>query len=159
MLESSRRASHVQYAAHRLCRRKGSPLEAKGSLHLFGGAEMLCRALEVGLLRGGREAHLSLAPSPLAALASARAGKPLLVLHGFRAQPGHDILALSSSTCAGRAELLERFAAGRRLQRGAGGAPAVRGFMRVVSLREFVRGWIGSPGATQMLRMISSALA
>jgi protein ImuB len=51
----------------------------KGSLHLFGGAERLCRALEVDCFEAGVKPIVSLAPSPLAALAGARAGQSLLI--------------------------------------------------------------------------------
>jgi len=57
----------------------GLVLEVKGSLHLFGGAERLCRALEVDCSEVGVKPVVSLAPSPLAALAGARAGQSLLI--------------------------------------------------------------------------------
>ncbi len=57
----------------------GLVLEVKGSLHLFGGAEKLRRSLEVDCFEAGVKPIVSLAPSPLAALASARAGKSLLI--------------------------------------------------------------------------------
>ena len=57
----------------------GLVLEVKGSLHLFGGAERLCRALEADCSEVGVKPIVSLAPSPLAALAGARAGQSLLI--------------------------------------------------------------------------------
>jgi len=52
----------------------GLLLEVKGSLHLFGGAEALCRALAEQCHATGARPLLALAPVPLAALACARAG-------------------------------------------------------------------------------------
>jgi protein ImuB len=57
----------------------GLVLEVKGSLQLFGGAEALLQAIEVDCYEAGVKPLLALAPSPLAALAGARAGKPLLI--------------------------------------------------------------------------------
>ena len=51
----------------------GLLLEVKGSLHLFGGVEALCYLLEFDCYEVGVRPVLSLAPAPLAALASARA--------------------------------------------------------------------------------------
>jgi protein ImuB len=57
----------------------GLLLEVKGSLHLFGGTDGLIRALakECGLV--GIKPAIALAPTPLAALAAARVGKPFIV--------------------------------------------------------------------------------
>lgn len=77
-------------AAHRFTPRvslvppDGLLLEVKGSLQLFGGAESLCRAFEARCGEAGVRPFLTIAPTPLAALACARAGKPLLVT-----QPSH----------------------------------------------------------------------
>ena len=57
----------------------GLVLEVKGSLHLFGGAEKLRRAIEVDCFEAGVKPIVALAPSPLATLAGARAGKALLI--------------------------------------------------------------------------------
>lgn len=57
----------------------GLVLEVKGSLHLFGGAESLCRVLENECKAVGVKPMLSLAPFPLAALAGARGGKAFIV--------------------------------------------------------------------------------
>jgi protein ImuB len=57
----------------------GLVLEVKGSLHLFGGAEKLCRVLEMDCFEVGVKPIVSLAPSPLAALTGARAGRSLLI--------------------------------------------------------------------------------
>jgi len=57
----------------------GLLLEVKGSLHLFDGARGLHRILEDEYRALGVSAVLALAPTPLAALASARAGRPCMV--------------------------------------------------------------------------------
>ncbi|MFO7277790.1 MAG: DNA polymerase Y family protein [Pseudomonadota bacterium] len=57
----------------------GLLLEVKGSLHLFGGAEGLCRAFADACAGAGARPCLALAPTPLAALTAARAGCPLVV--------------------------------------------------------------------------------
>jgi protein ImuB len=69
----------------------GLVLEVKGSLHLFGGAEKLRRALEVDCFEIGVKPIVALAPSPLAALAGARAGKSLLIT-----DPAHLVGEISS---------------------------------------------------------------
>ncbi len=58
----------------------GLLLEVKGSLHLFGGVEGLGRELAQECARLALPCTLALAPTPLAALAAARAGKPLAVV-------------------------------------------------------------------------------
>jgi protein ImuB len=57
----------------------GLLLEVKGSLHLFGGAEALCRALEEQCRATGVKPLLALTPVPLAALACARVGRNCIV--------------------------------------------------------------------------------
>jgi protein ImuB len=57
----------------------GLLLEVKGSLHLFGGTEGLTRAVAAECLGLELESTLALAPVPLAALAAARASKPMIV--------------------------------------------------------------------------------
>lgn len=84
----------------------GLVLEVKGSLHLFGGAERLCRALEVDCFEAGVRPIVSLAPSPLAALSSARAGKSLLIMDSARLIG--EISALKLSTLRWPAEVIER---------------------------------------------------
>ena len=58
----------------------GVLLEVQGSLHLFAGAAGLGHTLLEDCRRLGVPAALAFAPTPLAALALARAGKPLAVL-------------------------------------------------------------------------------
>jgi protein ImuB len=58
----------------------GLLLEVKGSLHLFGGVEGLGRELAQECAPLALPCTLALAPTPLAALAAARAGKPLAVV-------------------------------------------------------------------------------
>jgi protein ImuB len=84
----------------------GLVLEVKGSLHLFGGAARLCRALEVDCFEAGVKPIVSLAPSPLAALSSARAGKPLLITDPARLVG--EISALKLITLRWPAEVIER---------------------------------------------------
>jgi hypothetical protein len=69
----------------------GLVLEVKGSLHLFGGAAGLCQAVEVDCYEAGVKPLLALAPAPLAALAGARAGKPLLIT-----EPAHLVGQIAS---------------------------------------------------------------
>jgi protein ImuB len=54
----------------------GLLLEVKGSLHLFGGADGLIRALAKECGAVGIEPAIALAPTPLAATVAARVGKP-----------------------------------------------------------------------------------
>jgi protein ImuB len=84
----------------------GLVLEVKGSLHLFGGAAALCRAVTSECLAAGIKPVLSLAPFPLAALAGARGGQTFLVT-----QPAHligQIASLSLATLRWPAEVLQR---------------------------------------------------
>jgi protein ImuB len=84
----------------------GLLLEVKGSLHLFGGAEALCRAIERECLAAGVKPILSLAPVPLAALAGARAGKSFIVT-----QPAHlmgHLASLPLATLRWPPEILQR---------------------------------------------------
>jgi protein ImuB len=57
----------------------GLLLEVKGSLHLFDGTDGLIRALANECRTVGIEPAIALAPTPLAALAAARVGKPFIV--------------------------------------------------------------------------------
>jgi protein ImuB len=57
----------------------GLLLEVRGSLGLFGGAAALCEAVAACCARLGSVVQLALAPTPLAALALARAGRPLVL--------------------------------------------------------------------------------
>ncbi len=84
----------------------GLVLEVKGSLHLFGGAEKLCRSIEVDCFEAGVKPIVSLAPSALAALASARAGKSLLITDSARLVG--EISALKLATLRWPAEVLQR---------------------------------------------------
>ena len=84
----------------------GLVLEVKGSLHLFGGAEKLCEAIAETCYEMGIKPLVALAPSPLAALAGARAGKPLLVT-----DPSHLVGQISSlflTTLRWPAEVIDR---------------------------------------------------
>ena len=84
----------------------GLLLEVKGSLHLFGGAEGLCRAVEAECRAAGVKPLMALAPAPLAALAGARAGKTFIVT-----QPAHlvgQIAPLSLLTLRWPVDVLER---------------------------------------------------
>ena len=84
----------------------GLVLEVKGSLHLFSGAEALCYSLEFDCYEIGVRPVLSLAPAPLAALASARAGKLLRVT-----QPAYligEISALPLLTLRWPVEIIDR---------------------------------------------------
>jgi hypothetical protein len=55
-------------------------LEVQGSFRLFGGASSLCRVLLERCVAAGIEVRWALAPTPLAALALARAGQGVIVL-------------------------------------------------------------------------------
>lgn len=55
-------------------------LEVRGSFRLFGGVQSLCAQLLERCRQGGFDLRWALAPTPLAALALARAGQPLIVL-------------------------------------------------------------------------------
>lgn len=99
-------------AAHRFTPRvslvppDGLLLEVKGSLQLFGGAESLCRELETSCAEAGVKPFLTIAPTPLAALACARAGEPLLIT-----QPSHlvgQVSRLSLHTLRWPAEVTDR---------------------------------------------------
>ncbi len=57
----------------------GLLLEVRGSLGLFGGAAALCEAVQARCGALGLGARLALAPTPLAALALARAGRTLAI--------------------------------------------------------------------------------
>jgi protein ImuB len=57
----------------------GLLLEVKGSLHLFDGTDGLIRALANECGTAGIKPAIALAPTPLAALAAARVGKPFIV--------------------------------------------------------------------------------
>lgn len=62
----------------------GLLLEVKGSLSLFGGAQRLYRAFQAGCTAAGVRPGMALAPTPLAALAGARAGVSFKVLDESR---------------------------------------------------------------------------
>jgi protein ImuB len=84
----------------------GLVLEVKGSLHLFGGAEALCRTLEEECRAIGVKAVLSLAPFPLASLAGARAGKTFIITEPARLV-GH-LTRLPLTTLRWPADVLHR---------------------------------------------------
>jgi len=84
----------------------GLLLEVKGSLHLFGGAEALCRALEEQCRETGAKPLIALTPVPLAALACARAGHHCLVT-----EPTHlvgQLAALPLTTLRWPVDVLDR---------------------------------------------------
>jgi protein ImuB len=62
----------------------GLTLEIKGSIHLFGGAAKLGASFLAHCGAAGSRPRLALAPTPLAALAAARAGTPFEVTDGAR---------------------------------------------------------------------------
>ena len=62
----------------------GLVLEVQGSLHLFGGAAKLGASFLADCGAHGARPRLALAPTPLAALAAARFGKPFEVMDGAR---------------------------------------------------------------------------
>ncbi|HTW37114.1 MAG TPA: DNA polymerase Y family protein [Steroidobacteraceae bacterium] len=62
----------------------GMLLEIKGSLHLFGGAAKLTASFLADCAAAGSRPRLAIAPTPLAALAAARAGIPFEVTDGAR---------------------------------------------------------------------------
>ena len=81
-------------------------LEVKGSLHLFGGPEALCRALEEQCRAAGVKPLLALTPVPLAALACARAGHHCVV-----SDPTHlmgQLAALPLATLRWPVDVLDR---------------------------------------------------
>lgn len=59
-------------------------LEVKGSLHLFGGVDGLRREMDAACAHCGLRGTLAFAPTPLAALTAARAGRSLVVLDPAR---------------------------------------------------------------------------
>jgi protein ImuB len=83
-------------------------LEIKGSLDLFGGVQPLCKAVLQSCQQRGVAVQLALAPTPLAALAGARAGCPLRIIH--MAQLVGEIAALPLSALGWPADQLERLA-------------------------------------------------
>lgn len=62
----------------------GMLFEIKGSLHLFGGAAKLAASFLAHCGAAGSRPRLAIAPTPLAALAAARAGTPFEVTDGAR---------------------------------------------------------------------------
>ncbi len=103
-----RLAAHAQRFTPRvsLAPPDGLLLEVKGSLHLFRGAEALCRALEAEYRSAGVTPVLALAPTPLAALAVARAGKSLIVTE--RAHLVGQLASLPLATLRWPLQVLER---------------------------------------------------
>ncbi|MGQ0834420.1 MAG: hypothetical protein ACT4O5_05750 [Gammaproteobacteria bacterium] len=79
-----RLAAHAQRFTPRvsLAPPDGLLLEVRGSLHLFGGAQNLCRAVEAEC--AVLSARVALAPTALAALAGARAGMSFVVTDAAR---------------------------------------------------------------------------
>lgn len=83
-------------------------LEIKGSLGLFGGVESLCDAVLQCCREQGVPAQLALAPTPLAALAGARANRKLRVTH--MAQLVGELSALPLSVLGWPVDELQRLA-------------------------------------------------
>lgn len=84
----------------------GLLLEVRGSLELFGGTSALAEALQSRCARLQLQAHLALAPTPLAALAAARAGRDFTVT--TRAQLTGGLAPLPLATLRWPPPLLER---------------------------------------------------
>ncbi len=82
--DAPRAAGPAFYARVSLEPPDGLLLEVKGSLNLFGGAQRLCRAFRAGCVAAGARPIVALAPTPLAALAGARAGISFQVLDESR---------------------------------------------------------------------------
>ena len=83
-------------------------LEVKGSLGLFGGVQPLCEAIEQRCAQLAVPVQLSLAPTPLAALAGARVGRALRVTNP--AQLVGELSALPLEALDWPADQIERFA-------------------------------------------------
>jgi len=86
----------------------GLLLEVKGSLHLFNGVDGLHHALANEFASLGVQPVLALAPTPLAALAAARAGKPLVAMN--MAQLVGQLTPLPLTTLRWPRQTLERLA-------------------------------------------------
>ena len=86
----------------------GLLLEVKGSLHLFGGAAGFCKALADEYAAAGVHPVLALAPTPLAALSGARAGRSFMLT-----DPAHlvgQLAPLPLTVLRWPAEILDRLA-------------------------------------------------
>jgi protein ImuB len=86
----------------------GLLLEVKGSLQLFGGVQRLYRAFRTGCVAAGVRPVMALAPTPLAALAGARAGTAFKILD--ESQLVGMVAPLSLSVLRWPPEVLERLA-------------------------------------------------
>jgi len=86
----------------------GLLLEVKGSLHLFNGAQGLCKAVADECLALGVEPMLALSPTPLSALVAARSGRPFAV-RGL-AQLVGELSTLPLATLRWPREMLDRLA-------------------------------------------------
>ncbi len=86
----------------------GLVLEVKGSLHLFNGVEGLSRALANECASLGLQSIMALAPTPLAALVAARAGKPFVITELTRLVG--QLMPLPLAALRWPAETLERLA-------------------------------------------------
>ena len=105
-----RLATHAQRFTPRvsLVAPDGLLLEVKGSLHLFGGTEGLSRALTQECMTAGIEPAVALAPTALAALVAARAGKPFVVTN--RAQLVGRLSAMPLAPLRWPQEVVDRLA-------------------------------------------------
>ena len=83
-------------------------LEVKGSLGLFGGARALCEAVQHSCARQAVSVQWALAPTPLAALAGARAECALLITN--KAQLVGELASLPLTALRWPSEQLERLA-------------------------------------------------
>ena len=86
----------------------GLLLEVKGSLHLFDGTDGLIRALANECRTVGIQPAIALAPTPLAALAAARVGKPFIVTN--KAQLVSRLSSLPLTPLRWPQDVLERLA-------------------------------------------------
>lgn len=83
-------------------------LEIRGSMRLFGGVRTLCSRLLEGCAAAGVQPVLALAPTPLAALAGARSGRPFSVR--YAAQLVSALRPLPLSVLRWPPQVLERLA-------------------------------------------------
>jgi protein ImuB len=86
----------------------GILLEVKGSLHLFEGVDGLIRAFNQDCEAIGVESTMAIAPTPLAALVGARAGKPFVVTN--KAQLVGRLTSLPLGPLRWPADVVERLA-------------------------------------------------
>jgi protein ImuB len=111
-LRSARQLTHLAHLAQRFTPRvsleppDGVLLEVRGSLHLFSGVAGLSAALRSVCEGLALEPLLAFAPTPLAALVAARAGKALVILE--RAQLVGQLAAVPLSALRWPPQVIER---------------------------------------------------